>query len=344
MLLQPDSQLYIIPAEGGPARALGCNLSRMNSWHSWSPDGRWLVFSSKTHSDYTQLYLTRINEEGEASPAVWLAPMVAPQRAANIPEFVNVAPDAIGKIREQFLDDYSYSRAGYQLQVEGEPDRAIEKYRKALSLNPNNVMAHQGLGFLLYYAKNQLAQALEESQTAVRLDPRNAFAQHDLGRELEECGDLSNAVIHLAEAVRLLPNGFSRQYNVVTLHFALAEARYRLGQYDQSMAGLETVLRYEPRHAEANYLMALAKAWLGETETSLPYYQVALRSEPALAKQPDYYDLLSRNFTRLGKYEQGLEYSGKAYPLAVAAGREDLASELRQRAEYCRRFLGTSSR
>jgi Tol biopolymer transport system component len=44
----------------------------MNSWHSWSPDGRWLVFSSKEHSDYTQLYLTRITGKGEASPPVWL--------------------------------------------------------------------------------------------------------------------------------------------------------------------------------------------------------------------------------------------------------------------------------
>ena len=54
MLLQPDSELFIIPAEGGEARRLGCNLGRMNSWHTWSPDGRWLVFSSKEHSDYTQ--------------------------------------------------------------------------------------------------------------------------------------------------------------------------------------------------------------------------------------------------------------------------------------------------
>ena len=36
MLLQPDSQLYIIPAAGGEARRLGCNLGRMNSWHTWS--------------------------------------------------------------------------------------------------------------------------------------------------------------------------------------------------------------------------------------------------------------------------------------------------------------------
>ena len=40
MLLQPDSELYIIPAEGGKARRLRANTIRMNSWHSWSPNGK----------------------------------------------------------------------------------------------------------------------------------------------------------------------------------------------------------------------------------------------------------------------------------------------------------------
>ena len=51
MLLQKDSELYILPAEGGQARRLLCNAGRMNSWHSFSPNGKWLVFSSKAWSD-----------------------------------------------------------------------------------------------------------------------------------------------------------------------------------------------------------------------------------------------------------------------------------------------------
>jgi hypothetical protein len=102
MLLQPDSELYIIPAQGGAARRLRCNTRRMNSWHSWSPNGKWLVFSSKAWSDYTQLCLTHIDENGDSTPPVLLAHLTAPNRAANIPEFVNTSPKAIVKIREQF--------------------------------------------------------------------------------------------------------------------------------------------------------------------------------------------------------------------------------------------------
>ena len=139
MLLQPDSELYIIPAEGGEPRKLRANAGRMNSWHSWSPNGKWLVFSSKANSVYTQLFLTHIDEQGKQLPRRPAGSLHRPDRAANIPEFVNAKPAAIAKIHEQFLDDYSYFRAGIiSLRVD-DPQGAEQGYKKALELNPANV-------------------------------------------------------------------------------------------------------------------------------------------------------------------------------------------------------------
>jgi tetratricopeptide (TPR) repeat protein len=309
----------------------------MNSWHTWSADSRWLVFSSKADSDYTQLYLARIDERGEASPPVWLEHMVAPGRAANIPEFVALPPNGIVKVREQFLDDNSFTRAGNEFFRAGDADHAIEKYRIALSMNPDNAMAHQRLGFLLYRVKHQQPEALEHTRMAVQLEPRNPFARFDLGAALAEHGDLTNALVYLAEAARLLPNGYDENYNAVEMHFILAQTQYRLARYAECIPSLEVVLRVAPEHGRANYLMAMARAWQGETRPTLPFFDQAVHSEARLGQLPDFYDLLSRNYLSQGLYDDGLRTSEKAARLAVQAGHSQQAARLQQRAEECRR-------
>jgi Tol biopolymer transport system component len=54
----------------------------MNSWHGFSPNGRWLVFSSKSRSPYTQMFLTHLNEAGNDSPAILVENATAANRAA----------------------------------------------------------------------------------------------------------------------------------------------------------------------------------------------------------------------------------------------------------------------
>ena len=111
-LMRPDSQLYIIPAAGGTARRLRANTRLMNSWHSWSPNGRWLVFSSKARSPYTQMYLTHIDEQGNSSPAILIDNATASNRAVNIPEFVNINPDGIDQIEVHVADGTDVASGG----------------------------------------------------------------------------------------------------------------------------------------------------------------------------------------------------------------------------------------
>ncbi len=98
IMLQPDSELYIVPSGGGEARRMRCNRALFNSWHSWSPNGKWLLFSSKVNTPYTEIFLTHVDENGVDSPPVCLSQFSDAMYAANLPEFVNIKPDAIEKI------------------------------------------------------------------------------------------------------------------------------------------------------------------------------------------------------------------------------------------------------
>lgn len=98
IMLQPHSRLFIIPSTGGVSRKMRCNQNLFNSWHSWSLNGKWLLFSSKVNSPYTEIFITQVDENGNDSPPVLLSRFSDPGYAANVPEFVNIKTDAIEKI------------------------------------------------------------------------------------------------------------------------------------------------------------------------------------------------------------------------------------------------------
>jgi WD40-like Beta Propeller Repeat len=104
IMLQPDSELYIVPAGGGEERRMKCNTARFNSWHSWSPNSKWLLFSSKVNSMYTEIFLTHIDENGNDSPPVCLFRFSNDQMAANVPEFIDLKA---GKIKKIWIQEHN---------------------------------------------------------------------------------------------------------------------------------------------------------------------------------------------------------------------------------------------
>ncbi|MDB4444283.1 hypothetical protein N9174_02990 [bacterium] len=98
LAIQQDSKLFIMPAAGGDPRMMNCNLSRVNSWHTWSPNSRWLAFVSKENTPYTELFLTHIDDKGNDSPPVLLSRFNKQGYAINVPEFANIPSGSIRKI------------------------------------------------------------------------------------------------------------------------------------------------------------------------------------------------------------------------------------------------------
>ena len=90
-----DADLYLANLQDGTVVPLeAANSNNVESYHSWSSNGRWLVFSSRRIDGlYTHPYLIHIDAEGKAEK-----PFIIPQKDAtfyssfmqsfNIPEFV----------------------------------------------------------------------------------------------------------------------------------------------------------------------------------------------------------------------------------------------------------------
>ena len=339
MLLQPDSALYIIPANGGAARRLRANTPRMNSWHSWSPNSRWLVFSSKANSAYTQLCLTHLDAQGNSTPPVFLEQLTAPDRAANIPEFVNLAPDALERIEAHYLSDYSHARAGFVCEKTGDWDKAVRDYRLALELNPDNAFAHERLGYILCDVRHDFQTGLPHCREAVRLDPNNGQSHFLLGSAFLQHNELEPAVQHLSLALKLLPQATltDPQYTPASAHSTLGLALLVTGRYQQSAEQLSQAVQLDPANAELHFSLAVALAHQGLVEQPLEQYRKATALRPELDKLPQLHDLLAANYAKTGRFREAVAAAEKALAGAKAAGREDLAQELSRRLEAYQR-------
>ncbi|MEN6426997.1 MAG: tetratricopeptide repeat protein [Phycisphaerales bacterium] len=344
MLLQKDSELYILPAEGGQARRLQCNTGRMNSWHSWSPNGKWLVFSSKGWSDYTQLCLAHIDENGESGPPVLLSHLTSPDRAANIPEFVNARPDAIVKIQEEFLNDYSFVRAGNEFYRQGDANNAIAEYNTALKLNPGNVEAHQKLGFLLYNVKNAPQEGMTHLLRTLELDPYNPRAHYDLGMALLHQQKIEEATRHFADALRQMPNGLDDQYTPARVHLHLGEALFLTGKSKEAQPHLSRVIELDPRNAQAHYCLAQALADLGQMEQAQLCYARAIQLNPNVDGSPALNHLLAGVCMQKHRFQDALRHEERALALAQAQGDAQLAATLKQAVDYCRQLIEAANK
>jgi len=271
MLLQPDSELWIMPATGGVARRLRHNTARMNSWHSWSSNSRWLVFSSKVNTPYTQLFLTHIDENGNDSPPVLLERFTSADRAANIPEFVRLPGDAIEEIREQFLDPYSFLRAGMANENTGNHEGAERAYRRGLEMAPEDPELRNALGWTLFQ-EGRSAEAVAEYERALKADPKNVKSHNNLALALVELGRLDEAAAHYRASLELEPK--AEIYS--DLGFTMA----RLGHPEEARADYLKALELDPSSASAHFNLAISDAQIGAYADAESHFRQALPGRP----------------------------------------------------------------
>ena len=272
-LMRPDSQLYIVPAQGGQARRMRSNTPLMNSWHSFSPNGRWLVFASKARSPYTQMYLTHIDEEGNDSPPILIENSTAANRAVNLPEFVNIPPDRVFRIDLPALAFYTQLNDAADLAAKGHLDEAIAEWKKALAIEPDDPRAHNNLGVALA-RQGRYDEAIPHYEKALELDPQYVIIHLNLGRALAAKGRLDEAIAHLETAVAHSPDNADVQQS-------LGQALMTKGRLTEALPHFESAVRIGPGLADAHYFLGVCLYFArGDTAAALAQWHEALRLAP----------------------------------------------------------------
>ena len=358
LLMRPDSQLYIVPTKGGTARRLDCNFSRMNSWHTFSPNGRWLAFSSKGRSLYTQLFLTHIDENGQDSPAILVENATAANRGVNIPEFVNLPPDGLAKMDAPATEFYRLSDAAgglarkgdyagaslewskavavdpedgkaryhfaYALDKQGQLEQAIEQYRKSVELDKSNASAFAGLSMALAHAGN-MDESIAAAKQAVLLNPKDVVTEGNLAAGLLEVGRTDEAVEHIKKALELDPD-FADAHNMLGIVLA------RAGKLEESIAEMQKAVSLAPDSPEYHFNLSRFLAAEHRLPEAIPDCEKAV--ELWGGNEPQSLTMLAAMYSEVGRFADASQTAQRA--LAVASGMNDpaLSEKLRARIAY----------
>jgi tetratricopeptide (TPR) repeat protein len=307
-LMRPDGKLYIVPVGGGEARMLEGNTPLMNSWHSFSPNSRWLVFSSKSRGPYTKMFLTHIDEAGNSSPAILIEDSTAANRAVNLPEFVNIAPDGLTKIDVPATDFYRSYNIAWELAQKGKYNEAVGEWKKALALNPGEAGVHLNLGVALARG-GKSDEAIGEYRKALELDPNDPETHYRLGMSLADGGKFNEAVASYEKGLSLSPKDASPS-DLATVYDFLGRARAGKGDMVGALKDLAEAVRLHPNFAPYLYDQGLVLVQVNRFDEAQRSVEAALQSNPEMVEA---HELLGGLY---GKKRQ-LESAAREYQLAL---------------------------
>jgi len=235
------------------------------------------------------------------------------------------------------FDAVSLNISADKLYQYGDIDGAIEEFKKALAIDPQNVNVHNSLG-VCYGVQGKLDPAIDAFETAIRLDPEDVMATYNLGLAHFKQGDKEKALDLFLEAHGLDGNNPDVAYQIAVC--------YR--ENDQTDTALEYLKKaVENTRKGAHVFQALGECYFEKEmlQQAAKAYEQAVRQNPVDAKSLSslghIYGALGENLEiaivlcrestkidagnglyryRLGKlYQQNQDYENAVKQLKIAA-------------------------
>ncbi|MGZ5225943.1 MAG: tetratricopeptide repeat protein [Burkholderiales bacterium] len=184
-------------------------------------------------------------------------------------------------------------------------DEAIDKYRKAVELEPELIDARNNLGSILH-AKLRFAEAEEQYRECIRLAPDFLLAYFNLASVLIDLG-------RSAEAEKVSRDLVSRASDAPEALTILGSALGQQGRLLEAHHWYEKAAKVAPNSPKAAETMAMSFIETGRSEQGLRWFSRALRLSLNV-ESPTAPQMLSGALLRYGALQDGwAEYGSRPY-------------------------------
>jgi tetratricopeptide (TPR) repeat protein len=284
----------------------------MNSWHSWSPNSKWLVFSSKIRGAYTDLLLTHIDKAGESSPPILLENFSFDNYAVNIPEFANLKTESWHKIVDEFSHQaHYYFTIARSMAGKKKLQEAIENFDRAIALDPTYAKSYVYKGHI-YFANEKYAEALAAYENATDYIKDDDKLYQNLGTTRYKLGQFEHAIEAFDLSILLNdenPDAF--------LGRALAYAKS--DRPKKAIQDFDRALELDPESAKVYNERGICKAILKDWRAAAADLEMATKLEPdnagTLEKLGNCYYQLNAFPKAIDSYTTAIQLDAENYKL-----------------------------
>ena len=161
----------------------------------------------------------------------------------------------------------AHNNLGSLLKDQGHIEEAVEHYRKAVQIDPNNYKALYNLGMALA-ARGQFNEAIENFRQAIQIKPNDCGALVSLGIALANRGQFDEAIANFRQAIQIDPNNCEALNN---LGIALATR----GQFDEAIGNFRKAIQIKPNYCDALDNLGTAFASRGQFDEAIKNYRQA---------------------------------------------------------------------
>jgi tetratricopeptide (TPR) repeat protein len=240
---------------------MACNTSLMNSWHTFSPNGRWMVFSSKSRSPYTQLFITHLDENGADTPPLLIPNSTADNRAANIPEFVAIKTTDLLDIKITGMEYQRATNHAIELYYDGKLTDAVALLKETLASSPDDKRIRADILDQLgeaYFVNGSFDEAIGYFEEAARIYPECTAAFISHGQLSEKLGRLGEAVGFYTKALDIDPKNTNALFYLAAIRRTSTDPALR--NIHESIALLTTACKIAS-YKDPGLMTALAQSY-----------------------------------------------------------------------------------
>jgi tetratricopeptide (TPR) repeat protein len=183
---------------------------------------------------------------------------------------------ALSRTIDNLMAELNLGESAYQ---QGKTSYAIERFERALQIDPERASVHSSLGVALL-EKGRAEESLAHLQTAIALDPHDADAHYNLGNTFLAMGLAREAVTQYQQALEINPDDTETMNNMAWILAASPDPMIRDGIKAVALAK-RAVLLTDNKEQRAVATLAAAYAEMGRfpeaVETAQRAVQLALR-------------------------------------------------------------------